>query len=494
MLRPFWRSTRRSWLPASLLWGTVLLATSFAWLCYGFTLDDEKLLVQTTAIARMALTAEPATHYADEFLFVDTAYDPALIEATDADGFPLGRQIITDRAALAAFFRALRAADVHRFVLCDIAFVAPSPDDAALQAALDGLRDVVVPQPLDAHGTPVPLVVDAPRALARYRKDGGTFVRFPLVQADTMVTVPIAMHRAMHPGAQILGSLSLPTFVPALRLLPQAMPAPIPLGQLLPVLADSAQARTFLDERIVVVGDLSSPRDQHDTVVGSIPGALLLANVYLALREGDHVASPPLLAFLWLALVGLTWATLRRELGPAPRASRHQTVDRDAGTQGAAPTIRERARELAADGVENTVWLVLISLTTCAAFGLHVPVLILALALTAFVETLRWRHALLPLLRAAGQRLHTARTRLVRQRIGSSPRLETQSSAPAAERASSEPASPKAPGSAQSAPPRADGSDATPRPARTHSAKAHPCKAHPSKPHPSKPHPANDDA
>jgi len=467
MLRPFWRSTRRSWLPASLLWGTVLLATSFAWLCYGFTLDDEKLLVQTTAIARMALTAEPATHYADEFLFVDTAYDPALIEATDADGFPLGRQIITDRAALAAFFRALRAADVHRFVLCDIAFVAPSPDDAALQAALDGLRDVVVPQPLDAHGTPVPLVVDAPRALARYRKDGGTFVRFPLVQADTMVTVPIAMHRAMHPGAQILGSLSLPTFVPALRLLPQAMPAPIPLGQLLPVLADSAQARAFLDDRIVVVGDFSSPRDQHDTVVGSIPGALLLANVYLALREGDHVASPPLLAFLWLALVGLTWATLRRELGPAPRASRHQTVDRDAGTQGAAPTIRERARELAADGVENTVWLVLISLTTYAAFGLHVPVLILALALTAFVEALRWRHALLPLLRAAGQRLHTARTRLVHQRTGPSPRLETQSTAP----------------------PRADGSDATPRPARTH-----PGKAHPSKAHPSKPHPANDDA
>ena len=389
----------RSWLPVSLLLGLALTTLALGWLRYGFGLDDERLLLQASTLLQQGLTPQAAREAdAARFTFIDTSYDLALVEATGADGFPLGNRAITDRAALARLLRRLARADAHRLVLCDVLFDTPSPDDAALQAAFDSLRRAVVPTVLDADGRPHPLVIDAPAAVAAYRQEGGSFVRFPLVAAGSLATVPLAMHRALHPGEPVRGPLRLDRFIPDLRLPPSAAPAPVPLGQLL-LLPEATLARDYFADRIVVVGAFAGGRDRHATALGSMPGPLLLANVYLALRYGDHVLTPGLLAFLWLALAGLTGHTLRTELGPRPAASARGYVDGDAappGTTSAPPgtTWRGRLRELGADGVEHTLWLAGISMIVYFGFGLHLPVLLLAVALTALTEALRYRAAL----------------------------------------------------------------------------------------------------
>ncbi|PQJ26932.1 hypothetical protein BSZ35_18580 [Salinibacter sp. 10B] len=381
---------RQSWLPHSVVFGTALLLFALGWLRYGLPLEDEKLLVQVSSIIHGAIARAPE-HAWDEFIFIDTAYDPMLVEAVDDEGFPIGERPITDRAELTALFRLLADTNVHRFVLCDILFLDPSPHDAALQDAIEGVRNLVIPYTLDASGTPVNLAVDAPRALAQYSQDGNTFVRFSLVDGDR-ATIPLHMHRVLHPSEPVLGLLRLPRFIPDLRLPVQAMPAPLPLGQLLSVLTDTTAVRHYFKDRIVVIGALGRNLDIHDTVLGPMPGPLVLANLYLALRHGDHVLSPWLLFFLWGALVGLTWYSLSWELGPSPQSTVQAERKQETGRMGTRSGFRAWLQKLGAEGIENTFWLVLISLATYFVFRFHLPVLLLAVLLTLFVEGVRHRH------------------------------------------------------------------------------------------------------
>jgi hypothetical protein len=396
MLRLF----RRSWLPYSVLFGALLLLASLGWLRHGITFEDEKLLIQASSMLRSAV-APPSDSLWKDFVFIDTSYDPMLVAATGAEGLPLGTRPVVDRRKLAALFRILGDAGVHRFVLCDVLFLDPSEADAELQTAINGVPRVLIPYSLDAGGNPVPPVIDAPKALARYRQDGGSFVRFPLVQAGSLATVPLDMHRALYPDEEILGPLHLRTFVPDLRLPAESMPAALPLGQLLPLLSDPEQVRAYFQDRIVVIGAFGRKTDSHDTVFGPMPGPLVLTNVYLGLRHDDHRLSVWLLLFLWSALGGLTWYSLRRELGPTPAPSAEIWVDGDAGSSGPPRTLRERLREIGADGTENTIALVIISLATYFTFGLHLPVLLLAVLLTAFVGLMRRRHRIRLMVHAA---------------------------------------------------------------------------------------------
>ncbi len=416
LLRILWRS----WLPLSMVVATVLLLLSFGWLRYGPTLGygSEALLFQATAVVQIALREMQADdtasrhNEASSFLFVDTAYDPTTIDAFGPEGYPLGQQVITDRAKLAELFRVLAATNVHRFVLCDVAFVDPSPDDDALQRALRDTRDVVVSYSLGPDGTPPPPLFDAPRALAEYSPDGDTLVRFPLVHADSIVTVPLHMHRALHPDEPVLGPMHLERFVPDMRILPQTMKKSIPLGSLLTLVADPARAREYFKDYIVVIGNFAGG-DKHETLVGPLPGPLILTNVYLALRHDDHAVNPGLLAFLWVALVALAWHVLRFELGPlqavkrrsgtpphAERSEQHPEAEADPEVAAESPPdaywwtrAGARLRKVGADGGRNTVFLTLISVAAYFAFGLHLPVLLLGTGLTLFVEALRYRRS-----------------------------------------------------------------------------------------------------
>ena len=314
MLRLF----QRSWLSHSVLFGALLVLLSLGWLRHGITFEDEKLLIQASSMLRSVVTPPPDSLW-DDFVFIDTSYDPMLVEATGSEGFPIGTRPVADRRKLAALFRILGDAGVHRFVLCDVLLLDPSEADAELQKAFDGVPSVLIPYSLDAGGNPVPPVIDAPKALAQYRLDGGSFIRFPLVHAGSLTTVPLDMHRALYPDQEILGPLHLRTFVPDLRLPAESMPAALPLGQLLPLLSDPEQVRAYSQDRIVVIGVFARQTDSHATVFGPMPGPLVLANVYLGLRHNDHRLSVWLLLYLWSALGGLdvvqpaaqTWADPR---------------------------------------------------------------------------------------------------------------------------------------------------------------------------------------
>lgn len=344
---------------------------------------EETLLVQASSLVAQAFEDSDETKQARrQFTFVDVGYELSLIPKTDAYGFPIGTQPIVDRASLAQFFERLRQADAHRFVICDVLFEDEAPADSLLRPQITGLDRVVVPYRVD-DGTPADLQFDVPSALAQYPQTWGLFLKYPLVQYDSLATLPLHVHQQLYPDVPVTGPLALNTFIVDFRLLPGDVGTPIPLGNL-QSLADSTLIDNYVRDRIVVLGDFSRGTDVHETVYGSMAGSLILANTVLALSNQDNVLRPGLLALLLLAFTLATAYTLYAEIGVRWRDGAPRSGGGDSGPFA--------VREVLADGVEVTLSLVGISMVSYFVFGLHLPVLLLAVWLTAFTEAVRYRH------------------------------------------------------------------------------------------------------
>jgi hypothetical protein len=69
---------------------------------------------------------------------------------------------------------------------------------------------------------------------------------------------------------------------------------------------DKTDFRKMFSGKLVMIGDFST--DIHETVMGPMPGVLILYNAYLTLADGDNV-----MKFGWLLLMiaGFTWITHR---------------------------------------------------------------------------------------------------------------------------------------------------------------------------------------
>jgi hypothetical protein len=73
----------------------------------------------------------------------------------------------------------------------------------------------------------------------------------------------------------------------------------VPIGEILALKNDQLIFETFLKDKIVVIGDFEN--DLHDSIYGKMPGALLVVNIFEAIRQGDIYLKFSLLA---LILVG----------------------------------------------------------------------------------------------------------------------------------------------------------------------------------------------
>lgn len=374
---------RRTIYFGSALHGAWMVALALLLLTKGCASGDEVLLVRLASIFRHASASmDEGKRFGEKFTFVDVAHDLQLVEKTDADGFPLGNQAITDRKKLARLFRIMKREDTHRFVLCDVFFEDSTAGTASLQRAASGLRDALFPYHLGPSGRTQRPVIDVPQGLAQYTLHGGAFVKFTLVQQDSLETIPLKMHRALYPERRVTGWMRLNTFIPDMEMPAEGIGQAIPLNQLLQ-LPEPILARDFLKDRIVVIGDFSSPADRHETVLGPMPGPLILANTYLALRAGNHRVSLGLLLFLWVAFSLLTvWNVTR-----LPALS-HAAFALPGPWRGRRQKSRlERLLPLLGGGREASIWwnglrnLLLLAVTSCIAyftFSVHLHVLLLA--------------------------------------------------------------------------------------------------------------------
>jgi hypothetical protein len=294
------------------LWLTLL---AFLLVEADYMKGDEAWLVKNTSAVLRLLLPESDKPDPKEFAFINVAWDKQLVDRLDADGFPSGNRAVVDRAKLAQLLTLLADTPTHKFLMCDVVFLDPTPSDSAFNAAIQRLPRAVYSAVPNDSGQVTEGVFDLPHAgIVEYREVDNDFLKFRLVR-DGRPSLPVTMFEQLDGGtfehgpwaSWRNGRLAENDFILDLRLRQHDLMQPdrayayadlhtltdlIDIGQ-------GGQVTEFVKDRIVVIGDFED-RDIHMTMFGETAGPLILLNIYLALHEGDNILPVGFFIFLWV--------------------------------------------------------------------------------------------------------------------------------------------------------------------------------------------------
>lgn len=296
---------------ASLFHGFILLALTFLLLNSSIMHWDEMIIIQSSSIFKKVVLGIEDKPGRDQFIFVNIAYDKQLIDLYDEFGFPIGNQDITDRKKLARFFNILnKKPDNHKFVLCDIFFKDPSPDDPLLDSAFKKTKNLLIAYHKGSDGNLDLPIFDVKKGLTDYVTSEEGFLKFQLLYDDSLKTIPLLMYETLHNqtlskkgffhyfgNTRVLNNFILDFRIRQYDLFESDEHYNfVNLGELL-FLTDK-NILDIVKGRIIIIGDYVD-RDIHDTIYGDMPGALILLNVYLALVKGDNIINWGFVLFLY---------------------------------------------------------------------------------------------------------------------------------------------------------------------------------------------------
>ncbi|HOJ37720.1 MAG TPA: CHASE2 domain-containing protein [Ignavibacteriales bacterium] len=263
----------------------------------------ESKAVEKYPILKKILPSNQDKPKEDELLFINISYDLKLIDKLDEDGFPIGNDFITDREKLARLFHILNSQDSsYKYIICDVFFKDPSPDDELLAAELENMKNIRISYHLKRDGTPDLPIFNAPKGLADYPVMQQTFLKFHLITNDTFRSTPLLMYEDLYKKILVkkgafyyidnkmcLNSIIIDHRIRNENILEGKAVTKYPfvyLGEFLSLPEDEILKTT--KNKIILIGDFLE-RDLHNTVVGKMGGTLVLLNVYLSLVYGDNI-------------------------------------------------------------------------------------------------------------------------------------------------------------------------------------------------------------
>ncbi|HRY31623.1 MAG TPA: CHASE2 domain-containing protein [Bacteroidales bacterium] len=246
----------------------------------------------------------------EDYLFIDLAYQKSLVDKISGEGYVVGRKAITDRNKVRTFLEMInRSGASYRFILLDVFFEDPSPEDSLLQAELDRHPRLIIPYHLSPQGTPRLPLFKAQSGLADYSSMEKHFLKYSLV-SDTCRSLPLVMHERISGERMTKGSLwwylgekrvfntfILPFFIRKHQLSSENSGISYMYLEDFFHLGDPDFIAELVKDRILVLGDFSE-QDFHPTIMGEQPGALILTNVYQSLRSGINTITLPFLLYL----------------------------------------------------------------------------------------------------------------------------------------------------------------------------------------------------
>lgn len=298
---------RNKWF-ISFLHAFVLLGLSLIWLHTPFTYGDEKFLIKWTSVVKRMVFRLDDTPPKDNFIFINLAYEKALIPLEDH----LGNEVITDRAALAKFFKILQHhPSAAKFTICDVFLKGKSPSDSLLSKSITGVPNIVFPTHPDDNDKPEKLEIKVPYAMSNYKSADEEFVKFTLLLEDDYKTIPLYMYEKLQQrnyshhwglywdnGNPSLNSVIIDYKISNDEVFQNENYPVVNLSELM-LLPEELIIEEFLQDRIIVMGDFVT--DTHKTSFGVMPGSLILLNVYLSLMDGAHLISLGWLLFMIVA-------------------------------------------------------------------------------------------------------------------------------------------------------------------------------------------------
>lgn len=297
----------------SIFHGLFLLILSWVWLSSYLTYGDEFWLIKwSSTIKRVFLDLDEDPHQ-KRFLFIDLAYDKAVIPREDGPG----TEVITDRAQLTRFFNISgKQPDAAKFIFCDVFLQGNSDWDDSLELSVKKNKNVIFPIHRNSKGILIKPGLNVPYAIADYQSNrGNTFLKFKLFQDDSVSTVPVQMYRVLNDkifykglfyrydaGLPSLNSVIIDYPIRTYELFDQHEYTLVNLSELL-ILPEEIIVNDYLKDRIILMGDFRN--DIHETIFGSMAGTLILLNTYLTLEGGHHR-----LPWMWFIFLILSYSLL----------------------------------------------------------------------------------------------------------------------------------------------------------------------------------------
>ena len=247
---------------------------------------EEDLLTKLDVADEMVMASGFKSPY--DFVFINVGKDLELVK--DEEG---GDNVITDRNKLGSFLKILVDSNRHRFLLCDIVFDLPSPNDSLFRQYILGLQRAVFPKHF-GDSAPITSLFPLPLAVADFHTNTGKFNKFRLVYHDTDQTIPVTLHEQLQKvkytkkygnlfcnGKLCLQTISPKYYIRSYQLTDSKTYPFFNLGELLVLSNEPSFYKSFLENKFIVIGNFNT--DIHDTPVGKMPGTLVLLNTYLNL-------------------------------------------------------------------------------------------------------------------------------------------------------------------------------------------------------------------
>lgn len=262
----------------------------------------------------------------DSLLFVNVSYDKMLVPRYDSEGFESGKLAVTDRTSLIRFLEIVNANPNHKFIILDLFFEDSTSYDSLLQAQILKSSGLILPYHFDGGETHLKSHISGWSGLADYDSDFGTFLKYTYLQRDTSRTVPLLLYEKYHQG-YLKKSGPFYTSKGSLALNSLALDFPVrtyniftgdTLGYSSVHLCELINLpppfiKKLTQNKIIVVGDFLD-KDIHPTLYGNTAGPLIQLNAYLALVNGDHLLSWPLLIFLFVNYLIISWFLFSEEV------------------------------------------------------------------------------------------------------------------------------------------------------------------------------------
>jgi hypothetical protein len=276
-----------------------------------WTVRGEDLLIQWAIILKRVVLDHDRPE--EKFVFINTSFSNQLIDKTDEYGFPIGNQVITDRAQLANILGVLNRTNVHKQLIVDVFFELESPDDSLLKEEIDGLERLRFAAVLDDQGEYQAPIYGQPHGLVTVETLDDIFLKYRLIWNDSLKVLPLLLHETqMGETHRKVGSFlrspsewSMDVYIPDIRISQYDVTVDRlhPLVDLPDLLyLEESDIAEMVNGKVVVIGDFLG-NDNFETLTGQIAGPLLLANIYLSLQEGDHRLTLGFFVFLYLSFV-----------------------------------------------------------------------------------------------------------------------------------------------------------------------------------------------
>jgi len=298
---------------ASVINSTIMLLVVLFMLNQSVMMQDEKVLIRKTSSFKDKIIKTDSVSLG-KFVFINVSKNKQLIPEIDPDfGDTIGNTVVTDRRKLAKLFHKLnKHTDAFKSVVCDILFEDKSHFDEALKYEMKRQPKLILPYITDDNSEAENTVFKFKKGLAEYVATNDVFVKFKLIYGDSAKTLPLVMYEQIHKTEikhgkwfyELDGKNIFHNFIINIRIkTSDIMNNNAPYYQMSRFieLPDSLMT-SLLKDKIIMISDFEDPKnDYHETVAGNMPGALILANTYLALEKGDNLVPMMLLPLLFIS-------------------------------------------------------------------------------------------------------------------------------------------------------------------------------------------------